>query len=172
MAREVERKFLVAASPAPDAVLERAGLRQGYLARDGVVEVRLRETAGRTIMTVKAGAGLTRTEVEVPLPPEDAADLWPHAEARSLRKVRHRLTLPADLVAELDVYEGALSGLQTVEVEFPDPEVAKAFVPPPWFGREITGEAGWSNAELATHGSPLPIEASRAVGETLTGGTP
>ena len=158
MAREVERKFLVAAAPEPDAILGHTRLRQGYLAVDGGVEVRLRAADGATTLTVKAGAGLSRTEVEVRLDRSAADELWPHSAARSLRKVRSRVSLPDGLVAELDVYEGALAGLQTVEVEFPDAESAAAFSPPAWFGRELTGEPGWANAQLASEGSPVPIQ--------------
>jgi adenylate cyclase len=154
MGTEIERKFLVAAVPSPDLLGSGARLRQGYLALDGAVEVRLRTTGDTTVLTVKAGAGLERAEVEVPLPGGDADDLWPHAAARSLEKVRHRIALPGGLVAELDRYEGSLAGLATVEVELPSVEAAERFEPPPWFGRELTGEPGWSNAELAQHGAP------------------
>jgi CYTH domain-containing protein len=40
------------------------------------------------------------------------------------------------------------------EVEFPSRAEAEAFEPPSWLGRDVTGEAGWSNAELATDGRP------------------
>jgi len=155
MAREIERKFLVADEPERDSVLGSRSLRQGYLAVDGAVEIRLRETDGVTTMTVKAGKGLSRTEGELRLDHDDAADLWPHAEPRSLTKVRSMVRLDGDLIAELDVYEGRLTGLRVVEVEFNDTGSAESFSPPAWFGRELTGERGWSNAELAVHGRPV-----------------
>lgn len=154
MALEIERKFLVTAVPHPLDSQGQDRLRQGYLAVDGAVEVRLRETDGSTTMTIKAGKGLSRTEVEVRLADVDAAALWPHAAPRSLEKVRQRVRIGPELVAELDVYAGPLDGLRTVEVEFPDTAAAAAFEPPDWFGPELTGQAGWSNAELAVHGRP------------------
>jgi adenylate cyclase len=157
MAREIERKYLVTGEPDEDSVLGSKRLRQGYLAIDGGVEIRLRDAGGLTTMTVKAGRGLDRTEVELSLDDADAADLWPHAAPRSLEKVRRRVRLPGGLTAELDDYEGDLTGLRVVEVEFDGLESADAFAPPLWFGREVTGEPGWSNAELATHGSPVPL---------------
>jgi CYTH domain-containing protein len=57
-------------------------------------------------------------------------------------------------VAEVDLFDGDLDGLAVVEVEFPDAGAAAAFEPPPWFGRELTGEGGWSNADLARFGRP------------------
>jgi adenylate cyclase len=154
MGTEIERKFLVAAIPSPEELGPGVRLRQGYLALDDQVEVRMRSAGDATLLTIKAGRGLTRTEVELPLDGASADVLWPHAAARSLEKVRHRIDLDAGLTAELDLYEDALAGLATVEVELPSEEAAAWFTPPPWFGREVTGEPGWSNADLASHGPP------------------
>jgi len=148
---EIERKFLVG-----DEVTEPPGgtpIRQGYLAEEGDVEVRVRITPQAATLTVKAGRGRTRTEVEVRIDPGEAESLWPHTAGRRIEKVRHRVDVPG-AVAELDVYGGALAGLRVVEVEFPDAAGADAFRPPAWFGRELTGERGWSNAALARDGRP------------------
>jgi CYTH domain-containing protein len=154
MADEIERKFLMAA--VPDAPVPEPGvqLRQGYLAIDGAVEVRVRLMPEADRLTVKAGAGLTRTEVELQLDPADSAALWVHTVGRRVEKTRHRVDLDAGLVAEIDRYEGALEGLSTVEVEFPNAQQAEAFDPPAWFGQELTGDPRWSNAELARRGVP------------------
>ena len=64
-------------------------------------------------------------------------------------KRRHRIPVATGLTAELDVYEGPCSGLQTVEVEFSSESQADEFVPPVWFGREVTGDARYTNAGLA-----------------------
>lgn len=150
---EIERKYLV-----PDGVAltlpDGDGLRQGYLAIDGAVEVRLRLQGPDAVLTVKAGRGRVRTEVERPVTAAEADELWPHTDGRRVEKTRHLVPLPEALVAEVDVYEGALAGLRTVEVEFPDAVAADAFVPPEWFGEELTGRDGWSNADLALRGRP------------------
>ena len=154
MAEEIERKFLVAAAPEAEVLGAGAQLRQGYLALDGDVEVRVRLTPTAAWLTIKAGAGLARTEVELPLGASDAEVLWAQTAGRRVEKVRHTLAIDGEVTAEVDRYQGALDGLCTVEVEFADREEAQAFVPPPWFGRELTGEPGWSNAALAQHGVP------------------
>lgn len=154
VASEIERKFLVPAVPGSEELGPGAGLRQGYLAIDRQVEVRLRVANGAATVTVKAGSGLARTEVEVTVDGADADELWPHTDGRRVEKVRHRTPLPTGEVADVDVYAGSLSGLSTAEVEFTSEEAAHAFTPPDWFGRELTGEAGWSNASLAVHGRP------------------
>jgi CYTH domain-containing protein len=52
------------------------------------------------------------------------------------------------------VYSGALTGLMVAEVEFPSEEAARAFVPPAWFGREVTNDSRYKNRRLATEGLP------------------
>lgn len=131
-------------------------VRQGYLAEQGSVEVRVRITSTSATLTVKAGAGVTRTEVELGISLEQAEALWPHTLGRRIDKTRYRVALDdtGGHVAEVDVYAGALAGLCVVEVEFGSEADAAAFVSPGWFGRELTGERGWSNAALARHGRP------------------
>jgi CYTH domain-containing protein len=156
MTVEVERKFLV--RDLPDAAVLGPGepLRQGYLAEEGDVSVRVRITAAAATLTVKAGGGLARTEVEFAISREQADALWPHTAGRRIDKRRHRVPLDGTgpLVAEVDLYAGPLDGLATVEVEFPDRETAESFVPPDWFGEELTGDHRWSNAALARAGRP------------------
>lgn len=153
MTTEIERKFLVNQVPGADVLGPGTQLRQGYLAEDGEVQVRVRITAGSATLTVKAGHGLTRTEVEAVIGAEDAEALWPLTDGRRVDKVRHR-TAVGDRVADVDVYHGHLSGLCTAEVEFASEEAARAFRPPSWFGRDVTDEAGWDNASLARRGRP------------------
>jgi adenylate cyclase len=159
---EIERKYLVDPVPGADllAAAPSSHLRQGYLAEDGDVTVRVRIADEGATLTVKAGRGVSRTEVEVEIEPADADALWPHTVGARIEKVRHRLPLPdvpggpQRLVAEVDVYAGDLEGLCTVEVEFADLSDAQGFVAPDWFGRELTDEPGWTNAELARSGRP------------------
>ena len=154
MASEIERKFLVPAVPGSLELGNGSRLRQGYLAIDGPVEVRVRREGEAAILTVKAGAGRTRTEVERDLSAAEADELWPATEGRRIEKVRHRVPLPTGEVLELDVYEGTLAGLVIAEVEFADGAAADGFVAPGWCHRELTGEPGWSNASLAVRGHP------------------
>lgn len=151
---EIERKFLVPAVPGSLELGTGARLRQGYLAIDGPVEVRLRRVGETATLTVKSGSGLTRTEVDLTLTETEAEELWPSTEGRRIEKVRFRVPLATGELIDLDVYEGALDGLVTGEVEFPSAAAAAAFVAPAWLGRDLTDEEGWSNASLATHGRP------------------
>ena len=148
---------MVADLPAAERLGRGVLIRQGYLAEDEPVTVRVRITDLQSTLTVKAGSGLARTEVEVEISSEQAEVLWPHTVGRRVEKTRHRVLLgdsAGPRVAEVDVYAGSLAELCVVEVEFGSEADAVAFTPPDWFGEELTETPGWSNAALARHGRP------------------
>jgi CYTH domain-containing protein/CHAD domain-containing protein len=152
---EIERKFLLAASPAATPTRAAARIEQGYVALGERTEVRLRRAGTQMTMTAKRGHGESRDEHEIALYKEQFEALWPLTDGRRLIKRRHLLPLGEDgLTAEVDVYEGALAGLRTVEVEFSSAEQSQAFEPPPWFGAELTGDPTYANQSLASHGLP------------------
>ena len=128
-------------------------IRQGYLAHDGTVAVRVRHRGDRHVATVKGGRGPTRVEIEWDVSPEQFEALWPLTEGRRVDKARHELPL-GQVVAELDVFGDALAGLVLVEVEFPDDAAMAGFVAPDWFGPEVTHDELYSNVALATEGLP------------------
>ncbi|MGH2937100.1 MAG: CHAD domain-containing protein [Solirubrobacterales bacterium] len=153
---EIERKFLLAEMPRAESAA--ATIEQGYLALDERGEVRLRRIDGELLLTAKSGHGEVREEVEVAIDPAAFEALWPLTAGRRVRKVRHYVPLGEGLRAEIDVYEGALDGLRTAEVEFDSREKADAFVPPPWLGKELTGDERYANQALATEGLPAEDE--------------
>ena len=152
---EVERKFLLAERPDGLEAHPSQRIEQGYLAiaPDGV-EVRVRRRAGQATLTVKSGPGEVRTEEEMEIDERRFAALWRLTEGRRVSKTRHEIPLPDGTVAELDVYAGELDGLLTVEIEFDSLEASVQFAPPPWIGRELTGDARYANQSLALVGRP------------------
>ena len=153
---ERERKFLVADPPPLPA--HGTTLRQGYLAIDRSVSVRVREADGEgCTLTLKAGRGAVRTELEWSITADEFAAAWEHTHDRRIHKTRYRLPLP-DHVAEIDVFHDGLSGLVCAEVEFGDDESLADFEPPSWFGTEVTDDVAYTNASLAMHGLPSPPE--------------
>ena len=152
--REIERRFLIDGPPAEVLAAPARPLRQGYLAGEDGVDVRVRDDAGTPWLTVKGGRGLARTEVELGLTADRFEALWPLTEGRRVEKVRHVWPSPDGVTVELDVFGGALAGLVIAEVEFADEAAASAWTPPPWMAVELTGVPGWSNAELARRGRP------------------
>ena len=155
MRSEIERKFLL--DGLPERLAGQAGERisQGYLTGgSGEVEVRLRRAGERLLLGVKSGEGEVRGEVEIAVYSELFERLWPLTENRRLIKVRRLLTLGEDLEAEVDAYEGDLSGLVVAEVEFGDEAQAKGFRPPAWLGEEVTGDSRYANRRLVESGVP------------------
>jgi len=82
--------------------------------------------------------------------------LWQLTEGRRVSKTRHEIPIADGAVAELDVYDGELDGLLTVEIEFGSLEASERFDPPPWVGRELTGDKRYANQSLALEGRPPP----------------
>lgn len=166
---EIERRFLI--THVPDSVATRGGevIEQGYLsAGGGPAEVRVRRRGETTVLTVKSIGGLERREVELPIDARTFENLWPLTAGRRIRKRRIVLDEGGKTV-ELDVYEGALSGLVTAEVEFDSADDAEAFAPPGWFGEEVTENPSYRNEALALNGLPPGFEKPAGAVETKPG---
>jgi len=158
---ETERKFLIREVPEGLKGHPQDRIRQGYLAIDEATEVRVRALGKKYFLTVKAGSGESRTEVELRLTSKHFAALWPLTRGRRVWKRRYRIAHGKRTI-ELDVYRRRLRGLITAEVEFPSGAAAEKFKPPAWFGPEVTGDPRFTNQNLARHGVP----------KTATAGTP
>ena len=154
---ERERKFLIDAVPEGIDLSDRTEMRQGYLVAGEQASVRVRDAGPKgCTLTVKAGGGAERTELEWVIDREQFDAAWPHTEGRRVVKVRHRIPLDQHVI-ELDVFRDSLDGLVFAEVEFDSSEALVAFEPPAWFGPEVTDDGRYNNAALALHGRPDPL---------------
>lgn len=153
---ETERKFVIDEhATIPTGTGTGTTIQQGYLTcPTDSISARIRVTEHEATLTVKIGDGLCRTEHEQPLDNNSVATLWQHTAGRRLTKTRHRIPLDDGNTADVDIYTGHLRGLRVAEVEFGNIDDANTFQPPDWFGRDVTNEPGWSNAELAHTGPP------------------
>ena len=149
--QEIERKFLLKRLPEKLNRWRHYRIAQGYLAIEpfGRRHVRLRKQGNTASLTFKIDRGGAREEREIKLSAKQFAALWPATARRRLRKMRYEIPWK-DLLIEIDIYRGKLSGLVVAEVEFPNRVTCREFEPPPWFGREVTGEKHYSNVRLAT----------------------
>ena len=149
--REIERKFLVDEEWLPDILKQFRSfvIEQGYLATESAGrQVRLRKAGSARSLTFKVGRSSHREEREIKLSPKQFAALWPGTAGRRLRKVRYEIPW-VGLLIEVDIYRGRHEGLIVAEVEFPDTASCRRFIPPCWFGEEVTGEKEYSNVRLA-----------------------
>ncbi len=152
--KEIERKFIIESLPQNLDKYPRHEILQGYLAiiEDGT-EVRIRQKGQKHYLTVKSGGRLQRDEVEIELTHDQFTRLWPLTIGKRIEKVRYELEHAGNLI-ELDVYRSSLKGLVTAEVEFQSMEDSESFVPPEWFGREVTQDERYKNKSLAVSGLP------------------
>jgi len=152
MASEIERRFVVRGDGWRGAATGARRLRQGYLAREEGVTVRLRLEPGAARLTIKGPGGLVRAEYDYPLPPAEAEEMLDRLCAgRRLAKTRHKVR-HGGLLWEVDVFEGPLDGLVVAEVELPRPDHPLDL--PPWAGREVTDDPRYANAALASAAAP------------------
>ena len=151
---ESERSFLVRALPDVSRA-EKKDIAQHYLS-EGPDPIRIRHAASPTLtyreltkkVTIDENDPSRKDEINIPLTPDEYARLLSLA-LRGLEKTRYLLPLDGGYVAEADVFHGPLEGFVKVEVEFADEAARAAFVPPAWFGREVTQEGWAKNSSLA-----------------------
>jgi len=142
---EIERKFLLPALP--EIKCEgRKKIEQRYISVEP--EVRIRKTDTDCYITFKGKGDLAREEVEIVIDQKEYASLVPFAVSNAITKTRYLFRL-GEYTAEADVYGGELEGLMAVEVEFKSTEEADAFIPPAWFGTEITYDKRFKNRVIA-----------------------
>ena len=147
---EIERKYLVRRLPDDLSKYEAKKIAQGYLCTDPVV--RIRRSNDNYYMTYKGDGLMVREEYNLPLTREAYEHLLPKIDGLLIAKTRYLIPLTDRLTAELDVFEGILSALTLVEVEFDSVEEANAFVPPEWFGEDVTESGKYHNSYLSQHG--------------------
>lgn len=147
---EIERKYLVRRLPDDLSKYETKKIAQGYLCTDPVV--RIRRSNDNYYMTYKGDGLMVREEYNLPLTREAYEHLLPKIDGLLIAKTRYLIPLTDRLTAELDVFEGVLSALTLVEVEFDSVEEANAFVPPEWFGEDVTESGKYHNSYLSQHG--------------------
>ncbi|MBK6585318.1 MAG: CYTH domain-containing protein [Gammaproteobacteria bacterium] len=149
MAIEIERKFLVA-DTAFLAGLEGECLVQGYIASGGSATVRVRRCGELAWLTLKGrSVGISRSEFEYPIPPADAERMLAELCAEPvISKTRYRVPC-GDHLWEVDVFDGANTGLVVAEIELTRED--EAFAAPAWLGAEVSGDPRYFNSRLAEH---------------------
>ncbi len=143
---EIERKFLV--NYIPDLKnCKSYYIKQGYLSINPVL--RIRQKNEKYIFTFKGKGDIQREEFEKQITKEEFENLWLKIEGEPIIKTRYIIPLENGLLAELDIYDGSLKGFKNVEVEFNNIKDAENFVPPDWFGEDITKNVKYTNAYLS-----------------------
>ena len=146
MGKEIERKFLVDELPANLDEYDFHDLEQGYLNTAPVVRVRKEDDT--YYLTYKGRGFIEREEYNLPLTEEAYLHLVAKSDGKIISKRRYLIPFNGYTI-ELDVFKEPFAPLVLAEVEFQTLEEANAFVPPAWFGRDVTLEPEYTNSYLS-----------------------
>ena len=144
---EIERKFLIPELPANLDSYAFHLIEQGYLCTDPVVRIRRQDDD--YILTYKGKGMMCREEYNLPLNKEAYEHLKQKIDGNLISKKRYLIPTDHDLTIEMDVFSAPFETLCLAEVEFSTDEAANTFVPPDWFGKDVTMDGHYHNSYLS-----------------------
>lgn len=150
---EIERKFLIKSLPGNLDSYPFRQIEQGYLCTDPVVRIRRQDET--YYLTYKSQGLMVREEYNLPLTKEGYEHLIPKADGILIAKKRYLIPMESGFTIELDVFEGELAPLILAEVEFHTEKEAQNFVPPDWFGEDVTYSTDYHNSVLSQKSGKL-----------------
>lgn len=144
---EIERKFLVRELPADLSIYKCRLIEQGYLSTNPVV--RVRRDNEDYYLTYKGKGLMAREEYNLPLNKESYEHLIKKADGNIITKKRYEIPEKNGLTIELDIFEGVFKGTIIAEVEFSSLEEADNYMPPEWFGADVTNDSSYHNSNMS-----------------------
>lgn len=144
---EIERKFLIRKLPDNLTSYKARKIEQAYLCTDPVVRVRRDNDV--YYLTYKSKGMIVREEYNLPLTKEAYGHLLAKADGNIITKTRYEIPEKDNLTIELDVFEGKFDGLLLAEVEFSSEEEALGYIPPEWFGEDVSNSTKYHNSTLS-----------------------
>lgn len=144
---EIEKKYLIHKLPENLETYPRKKIQQAYLCTNPVVRIRKQDE--EYILTYKGKGLMVREEYNLPINRDAYEHLLQKADGIVLTKTRYLLPLPQGLTIELDVFDAPYENLRLAEVEFSSEEEANSFVPPEWFGEDVTFSSKYHNSVLS-----------------------
>ena len=162
---EIERKFTISKLPDNLTAYPCRLIEQAYLNTDPVVRIRRQDDD--FYLTYKGKGLLAREEYNLPLNEASYYHLRKKADGNIISKKRY--VIPIDhpqfdttytssaeisidqisLSVELDIFEAPFDSLVIAEVEFPNQEMAEAFLPLDWFSQDVTNDPAYHNSNLS-----------------------
>ena len=144
---EIERKFLIKKLTDNLTSYKARKIEQAYLCTDPVV--RVRRDNDDYYLTYKSKGMIVREEYNLPLTKEAYGHLLAKADGNIITKTRYEIPEKDNLTIELDVFEGKFDGLLLAEVEFASEEEALGYIPPEWFGEDVSNSTKYHNSTLS-----------------------
>ena len=158
---EIERKFLIENLPSDLAGYKCLLIEQAYLCTCPVI--RIRREDDNYYLTYKGKGLMAREEYNLPLNKEAYEHMLVKADGNIISKRRYLIPVTKPIFAkgytlsdcsvkltiELDIFLDSLAPLVLAEVEFSSEEEANSFVPPAWFGEDVTFSGKYHNSYLS-----------------------
>ena len=158
---EIERKFLIKKMPEDLTRYQHLLIEQAYLCTAPVIRIRREDE--NYYLTYKGKGLMAREEYNLPLNRDAYEHLLAKADGSIISKKRYLIpiknpvfasgyslsALETGLTVELDIFEPPFAPLIIAEVEFPDEEMANAFIPPAWLGEDVTENPEYHNSSLS-----------------------
>lgn len=157
---EIERKFTLKKLPDDLESYPCHTIEQAYLCTSPVVRVRKEDD--NYYMTYKGKGLMAREEYNLPLNESAYQHLLSKADGNIISKKRYVIPLESprfksdylplimpQLVIELDVFAAPFAPLIMAEVEFPDVDMANAFIAPDWFDQDVTNDPAYHNSNIS-----------------------
>lgn len=150
MAKEIERKFLLADDTWRGLAVRRSEMRQGYIAQGERVSVRVRVSERDAWLNVKVGGlAAVRDEFEYAIPLADAGALLDSVARQPLIEKTRYWVPYGGFEWEIDEFRGSNEGLVIAEIELDFEH--QVFPQPVWIDREVTDLPRYYNVNLIDH---------------------
>jgi adenylate cyclase len=135
---EIERKWLIAEMPDLSA-LHKLEFERYFVYIGEDVEIRVQRVNDRYSFERKQEqSSTTRDEQRLDITPAEFS-FFKSIATKGIRRDAYELSRNPD--TSIKIYHGDYEGLVRVEVEFQSEDDARSFIPPSWFGPEITETA-------------------------------
>lgn len=141
---EIEKKYLINFLPENLTSYRHSEIIQSYLCDSPVL--RIRKIDNDYLFTYKGKGLLSRKEINIPISESEFVSLYSKSQNK-IEKTRYFIEYNSFTI-ELDIFKGNLSGLIIAEVEFENIAEAENFIPPKWFGEDITNNPKYQNVNL------------------------
>ena len=122
-------------------------IEQAYLNTEPVIRIRRQDND--YYLTYKSKGLMVRREENLPLDADSYRHLLKKADGNIITKTRYKIPFDNGLTIEIDVFHGKFQGLILAEVEFPTEDAANAFIPPDYFGEDVTFSSEYHNSTLS-----------------------
>ena len=151
MAKEIERKFLVAGDAYKSMASKSIRIIQGYLSTDKKAVVRVRRWGDDAYLTVKGeNRGSVRDEWEYAIPAADADEMLGRLVSGTVVDKTRYIVEFGGHVWEVDEFHSPVQGLVVAEIELSDEN--EQFMMPPFLGAEVTGDPRYYNSNITRSG--------------------